>query len=115
VTAVHIEPTAIAAIQRPDPFTRVPRRATPTKGAPATYDDLVACSPQGSIYAHRWWLEALAPGAVEVLEVRHGGALLAAWPIVQMSGRNGDGRHRVRLGVGLSDGLNRGSGSSLNN
>jgi len=49
---------------------------------PPTYDELVKRSPQGSIFAHRWWLEAVAPGMYEILEIRSGDGIQAAWPIV---------------------------------
>jgi hypothetical protein len=49
---------------------------------PATYEELVAQSPQGSIFAHRWWLEAVAPGMYEILEINEGDGIQAAWPIV---------------------------------
>jgi lipid II:glycine glycyltransferase (peptidoglycan interpeptide bridge formation enzyme) len=42
----------------------------------------VKLSPQGSIFAHRWWLEAVAPGMYEILEVKKGDGIQAAWPIV---------------------------------
>ena len=49
---------------------------------PLNYDELVKRSPQGSIFAHRWWLEAVAPGMYEILEVKKGDGIQAAWPIV---------------------------------
>jgi len=49
---------------------------------PSTYEELVTQSPQGSIFAHRWWLEAVAPGMYEILEVNEGDGIQAAWPIV---------------------------------
>ena len=49
---------------------------------PSTYDELVKRSPQGSIFAHRWWLEAVAPGMYEILEIKKGDEIQAAWPIV---------------------------------
>ncbi len=55
--------------------------ARPNADAPKTYDELVSLSPQGSIFAHRWWLEAVAPKNYEIMEVRKGGALYAAWPL----------------------------------
>src|ERR1700721_1765415 len=58
-----------------DPATRAPR-------LPSTYDELVERSPQGSIFAHRWWLEAVAPGKYEILEIKKGDGIQAAWPIV---------------------------------
>lgn len=48
----------------------------------AGYDDFVCRSPQRAIYCHRWWLEAAAPGAYEILTVERGGAIQAAWPLV---------------------------------
>lgn len=49
---------------------------------PSTHEELVRRSPQGSIFAHRWWLEAVAPGMYDILEVRDNNWLQAAWPIV---------------------------------
>jgi hypothetical protein len=51
-------------------------------GLPTTYEALVKRSPQGSIFAHRWWLEAVAPGSHEILESRSEGGLHAGWPLV---------------------------------
>jgi hypothetical protein len=49
---------------------------------PSTYEELVKQSPQGSIFSHRWWLEAVAPGMHEILEIKNGDEIQAAWPIV---------------------------------
>jgi hypothetical protein len=49
---------------------------------PGTYEELVTQSPQGSIFAHRWWLEAVAPGMYEILKINDGDGIQAAWPIV---------------------------------
>src|ERR1700733_12806011 len=49
---------------------------------PSTYEEFVKRSPQGSIFAHRWWLEAVAPGMYEILKINEGGGIRAAWPIV---------------------------------
>src|SRR5580700_10078789 len=54
----------------------------PGVSLPLNYDELVKRSPQGSIFAHRWWLEAVAPGMYEILEVKKGDGIQAAWPIV---------------------------------
>jgi hypothetical protein len=70
---------------------------------PSTYEDLVRRSPQGSIFAHRWWLDAVAPGMYEILEVKKGDGIQAAWPIVYI--KSDQGRHVVmpsvthRLGI----------------
>jgi hypothetical protein len=53
---------------------------------PSTYEELVKRSPQGSIFAHRWWLEAVAPGMHEILEIKQGDEIQAAWPIVFADG-----------------------------
>lgn len=47
-----------------------------------SYECLVRESPQGSIYCHRWWLDAVAPGQYQILRITHGAHLVAAWPIV---------------------------------
>jgi len=49
---------------------------------PRTYEELLSSSPQASIFATRWWLNAVAPGSFKILEVRNGAGILAAWPIV---------------------------------
>ena len=54
----------------------------PGVSLPLNYDELVTRSPQGSIFAHRWWLEAVAPGMYEILEIKKGDEIQAAWPIV---------------------------------
>jgi hypothetical protein len=59
---------------------------------PATYEELVTQSPQGSIFAHRWWLEAVAPGMYEILKINEGDGIQAAWPIVY---RKSDGAKDV--------------------
>jgi hypothetical protein len=51
---------------------------------PLNYDELVKRSPQASIFAHRWWLEAVAPGMYEILEIKKGDGIQAAWPIVYL-------------------------------
>jgi hypothetical protein len=48
----------------------------------ARYDDFVATSRQGTLFCMSWWLEAVAPGAHEILTVQRGGQIEAAWPIV---------------------------------
>src|ERR1700680_3541175 len=56
---------------------------------PSTYEELVKRSPQGSIFSHRWWLEAVAPGMYEILEIKKGNQIQAAWPIVYLK-RDGE-------------------------
>jgi hypothetical protein len=65
----------------------------PTQSAkrPTTYEELVACSPQASIFAHRWWLDAVAPGMYEILEVSQQGQIKAAWPLVRLI--KGEGKY----------------------
>ena len=60
------------------------KSVSPVDHTPAIkgYDDLVAVSPQSSIYCNRWWLDAVAPGRYQILENWKGGTLFAAWPIV---------------------------------
>ena len=61
----------------------IPSAAPPRSPTlPPTYEELVKRSPQGSIFAHRWWLEAVAPGMHEILEIKRGDEIQAAWPIV---------------------------------
>jgi hypothetical protein len=60
-----------------------PGRGSPR--LPSTYGELVKRSPQGSIFSHRWWLEAVSPGVHEILEIKKGDEILAAWPIVHVT------------------------------
>ena len=53
------------------------------------YDELVARSPQGSVFASSWWLDAVAPGAWRAHEIEDGGELVAAWPTVVKRNRFG--------------------------
>lgn len=46
------------------------------------YDELVASSPQGSVFASSWWLDAVAPGRWRTNAVAVSGSLVAAWPTV---------------------------------
>src|ERR1700677_3849422 len=59
---------------------------------PLTYEELVKRSPQRSLFVHRWWLDAVAPGMYEILEIKQGDGIQAAWPIVY---RNSDGAKHV--------------------
>jgi hypothetical protein len=59
---------------------------------PSTYEELVQRSPQRSIFAHRWWLEAVAPGMHKILEIRRNDGVRAAWPVVYS---DGDGTRHV--------------------
>jgi len=54
------------------------------------YDELVARSPQGSVFATSWWLDAVVPGSWRMHEVEKGGELLAAWPTAVRRSRFGD-------------------------
>lgn len=49
---------------------------------PDGYDELVARSPQGSLFATSWWLDAVADGRWRANAVSEGGAVVAAWPTV---------------------------------
>jgi len=46
------------------------------------YDEFVAHSPQGSIFASSAWLDAVAPGRWRMHVVEEGGAVVGAWPTV---------------------------------
>jgi hypothetical protein len=46
------------------------------------YDRFVDTSPQGILFCHTWWLDAVAPGRYQILTVERGGAIQAAWPVV---------------------------------
>src|SRR5436190_331558 len=46
------------------------------------YDELVAASPQGSVFCTSWWLDAVASGRWRPHELRDGERIVAAWPTV---------------------------------
>jgi Acetyltransferase (GNAT) domain len=56
---------------------------------PGSYDDLVGRSPQGSVFASSWWLDAVAPGGWRANAVERDGRLVAAWPTVVRRSRWG--------------------------
>ena len=62
------------------------------------YDDLVARSPQGSIFSTSWWLDAVAEDRWRMHTVEKGEELVAAWPTVVRSSRWGP----VHVGAGLT-------------
>jgi Acetyltransferase (GNAT) domain len=52
------------------------------------YNRFVRESPQGILYCHTWWLDAVAPEAYQIVAVEDSGQLRAAWPLVwSVSGR----------------------------
>ncbi len=59
------------------------------------YERFVAASPQGTIFSTPWWLNAVAPGAFQVLLAELDGEIQAAWPIVPQS-RGAPGRFIVQ-------------------
>ncbi len=50
------------------------------------YDRLDDASPQGIMFCHTWWLDAVAPGRYQIITVVKGDTLKAAWPIVFREG-----------------------------
>jgi hypothetical protein len=46
------------------------------------YNSFVSTSPQGTIFATTWWLDAVAPNHYRILYVQNGDEIQAAWPIV---------------------------------
>ena len=54
------------------------------------YDELVATSPQGSVFCTSWWLDAVAPGRWRAHELEENGRVVAAWPTVVRTTRVGD-------------------------
>lgn len=54
------------------------------------YDDLVGDSPQGSVFAMSWWLDAVAEGRWRTNAVEDGDDVAAAWPTVVRATRWGE-------------------------
>jgi hypothetical protein len=54
-----------------------------------SYSDLLADSPQATIFCQPWWLDAVAPGRHEVITVGKDGMTEAAWPLVDQPSRSG--------------------------
>ncbi len=50
--------------------------------APERYDELVAASPAGSVFATSWWLDAVAPGRWRPHVLLEADRPVAAWPTV---------------------------------
>lgn len=50
--------------------------------SPATYEQLVESSVQGTVFHMPWWLDAVAPGAWHSHELRGHDGVTAAWPTV---------------------------------
>jgi hypothetical protein len=77
----------------------VPSRSVSIAHAVASpYDELVATSPQGSIFCTSWWLDAVAGGQWRPNELEESGRIVAAWPTVVQSSRLGD----VHAGASLT-------------
>jgi hypothetical protein len=69
----------------------VPSRPVSTAQAVASpYDELVAASPQGSVFCMSWWLDAVAPGRWRAHEIEENGRVVAAWPTIVRSTRVGE-------------------------
>lgn len=69
----------------------VPSRPVSTAQAVASpYDELVAASPQGSVFCTSWWLDAVAPGRWRTHEIEENGRVVAAWPTIVRSTRFGE-------------------------
>ena len=54
----------------------------PGGGDRRAYDELVSRSPQGSLFATSWWLDAVAPDRWRPHTVDEAGSVVAAWPTV---------------------------------
>ena len=65
-------------------------------GADNDYETLVRTSPQGSIYCHRWWLEAVAPEEYRILEIRRGDRSSSSDRAPQSAA--GDSQSQIRTG-----------------
>jgi hypothetical protein len=75
--------------------------SSPTSGKAdlrARYDAFVECSPQGSIFARSWWLDAVAPKRWRMNCAEKGDELVAAWPTLVGRSRYG----AMHLGPPLS-------------
>jgi hypothetical protein len=48
----------------------------------AEYNRFVDSSPQHTLFCHTWWLDAVAPGRYQIVTVRGGDQIRAAWPLV---------------------------------
>lgn len=69
----------------------VPSRPVSTAQAVASpYDELVAASPQGSVFCTSWWLDAVAPGRWRTHEIEENGRVVAAWPTIVRTTRLGE-------------------------
>jgi len=68
-----VEPSSASAEVVP-----MPRPAASNGDA---YDRFLNASPQRAIYCRRWWLDAVAPNAYDILTIEEGGEIRAAWPI----------------------------------
>lgn len=64
----------------------------------ARYDEFVARSPEGSVFATSWWLDAVVGDRWRMHTVEKGDELVAAWPTVVRSSRWG----AVHLGARLT-------------
>jgi hypothetical protein len=62
------------------------------------YDELVASSPQGSLFCSSVWLDAVAPGRWRSHAIEENGRVVAAWPTVVRSTRFGE----VHVGAPLT-------------
>lgn len=67
-----------------------PRTDAPADAERAAYDELVARSPQGSVFSTSWWLDAVAGSGWRAHAVERQGATVAAWPTVVRRTRFGD-------------------------
>jgi hypothetical protein len=61
-----------------------------TQAVASSYDELVATSPQGSVFCASWWLDAVAPDRWLAHELEENGRVVAAWPTVLRRTRFGD-------------------------
>jgi lipid II:glycine glycyltransferase (peptidoglycan interpeptide bridge formation enzyme) len=62
------------------------------------YDELVASSPQGSLFCSSVWLDAVAPGRWRSHAIEENGRVVAAWPTVVRTTRFGE----VHVGAPLT-------------
>jgi len=100
----------VSATSTPTSMNASPPTSERAESPPRGYDELVERSPQGSVFASSWWLEAVAPGRWRTHAVEREGAVVAAWPTIVRAGRWGEVHVGAPLTPYLGPILNAGAG-----